>query len=140
MRTPLLLLSVSWHLVNCQPAAPYITFYDGTLSNHSFVNLRTVGDPDVRRNDAVTCHTDMNTTGGHRGDWYFPDGSRLQFSSGDGHIYQQRLSRGVDLRRRHTGDQPSGIYRCDIPTVAVHDNDNFSVRAMIYVGIYYKGG
>ena len=142
MRAPLdlLLISVSLCLVDCQPRAPYITFYDSTLLNHSFVNLHAVGDPDARRNDGVTCHTDMDTTGGHSGDWFFPDGSRLQFSSGDDDIYQQRVTRGVDLRRRNTGDKPSGIYRCDIPTVAIHNDANFSVRAAIYIGIYYRGG
>ena len=34
--------------------------------------------------DSVQCHTDLTTccTGGqgiHRGDWYFPNGDRLQF-------------------------------------------------------------
>ena len=35
---------------------------------------------------------------------------------------------------------PSGIYRCDIPTVAVHDDNDLSVRETVYVGLYASGG
>ena len=33
-----------------------------------------------------------------------------------------------------------GIYRCDIPTVAVHDDSDRSVRATVYVGLYTASG
>ena len=32
---------------------------------------------------------------------------------------------------------PSGIYRCDIPTAAVHDDSDLSA---VYVGLYASGG
>ena len=35
---------------------------------------------------------------------------------------------------------PSGIYRCDIPTGAVHDDIDLSVRETVYVGLYVSGG
>ena len=35
---------------------------------------------------------------------------------------------------------PSGIYRCEIPTNAVHDNNDISVRESVYVGLYATGG
>ena len=33
---------------------------------------------------------------------------------------------------------PSGIYRCDIETTAVHSTDN--TRETVYVGLYNSGG
>ena len=53
------------------------------LADHSYVDLSTVGS-DSDNSDSVVCHTDLSTccSGGqgiHRGDWYFPDGTPLQF-------------------------------------------------------------
>ena len=36
--------------------------------------------------------------------------------------------------------RPTGIYRCDIPTYAVHDVTDISVRATVYVGLYVGRG
>ena len=38
------------------------------------------------------------------------------------------------------GDPPSGIYRCDIPTNAVHQSTDISVRETVYIGQYATGG
>ena len=109
------------------------------LSNHSYVNLTAVGDA-VDGSDSVQCHTDLSTCcsasqGDDRGDWYFPNGSRLQFSDG-GDIYEQRDAQRVDLCRRNNGDT-SGIYRCDIETNAVNDEDGHET---VYAGLYASGG
>ena len=85
----------------------------------------------------VQCHTDLSTCcsglqGSHRGDWYFPNGTRLQFS---GDIYEGRGAQRVDLRRA-SGTWPTVIYRCDISTVYVHDDTDTSVRDRVYVGLY----
>ena len=56
------------------------------LSNHSYLDLITVGIDSYER---LECHTDLgtcctSTQGSGRGDWFFPNGSILQFSdSGD---------------------------------------------------------
>ena len=94
--------------------------------------------------DSVQCHTDQstcctNTDGPHRGDWYFHDGTRLPFFS-HGDIYEDRNAQRVDLRRRNNANSPVGIYRCDIPTEAVHDYTNISVRDTVYVGLYTASG
>ena len=99
-----------------------------------------MGD-DLSGSDSVQCITDLRTCcrgadGFHRGDWYFPDGTRLPFS---GSIYEYRVSQRVDLRRRNNPTSPVGIYRCDIPTIAVYDND-ISVRDTVYVGLYTGSG
>ena len=132
-----LLLSLFWSVV-CSQTFPYVSFLGQTLANHSYVDLSLVGD-DVSGSDSVQCHTNLNTCcsggqGTHRGDWYFPNGTRLQFFGG---IIEWRVAQRVDIRCRNCATSPVGIYRCDIPTIAVHDDDDTSVRATpVFVGLY----
>ena len=100
-----------------------------------------MGD-DLSGSDTVQCHTDLSTCCGpvqgvHRGDWYFPNGNRLQFS---GDIYEHRIDKRVDIRRQNSATSPVGIYRCEIATIAVHDTIDISVRATVYVGLYTDSG
>ena len=47
----------------------------------------------------------------------------------------------VGLRRRNSATSPVGIYRCEIPTEAVHNDDDDLVRdAPVYVGLYTGSG
>ena len=116
------------------------------LPNHGYVDLSLVGNTNDG-SDSVQCHTDLDSCcsgsqGIHQADWR-PPGSdtRLPFSSQSG-IYEQRAAQRVYmyLRRRNNADIPSGIYRCDIPTNAVHDDNDASVRETLYVGLYASGG
>ena len=139
-----LLLSLLWSLVevHSQQTFPYVSFLGHTLANHSYVDLSLVGD-DSSGSDSVQCHTDLSTCcsseqGSHCGDWCFPDGTRLPFSlGGNGDIIESRGAQRVDLRRRNSATSPVGIYRCDIPTIAVHDDDD---RDTVYVGLYPTSG
>ena len=120
---------------------PYVTFSGQILADHSYVDLSLVGD-DASGSDTVQCHTDLSSCcsggqGSHRGDWWFPNGTRLPFS---GDIHERRDSRRVHLRRRNSPTSPVGIYRCKIPTIAVHDDNDISVRATVYVGLYTASG
>ena len=132
------MLSLSLEDVNSQ-TFPYVSFRGQTLANHSYVDLSQVGD-DGSGSDSVRCITDLSTCcsspqGVHRGDWYFPDGARLPFP-GRGDIYEYRRAQGVALYRRNNANSPVGIYRCDIPTEAVHVDGDISVRDTVYVGLY----
>ena len=114
---------------------PYVAFRGQTLANHSYVDLSLVGS-DVSGSDSVQCHTDLDkccssTQGNHRGDWYFPNGTRLPLS---GDIYENRGDNRVDLRHRGGVTSLGGIYRCDIP---VRGN---SIRESVYVGLYSGSG
>ena len=118
---------------------PYVSFRGESLANHSYVNLSLVNNT---ASGSVQCHTDLGTCctsaqGIHIGDWYFPNGSRLQLGGGD--IFRFRATQRVYLRRRNDGTA-SGIYHCSIPTVAVHDDNDPSVREYVYVGLYDSGG
>ena len=150
MRTALLLLCLLWSLVevHSQTEYPYVSFIGGdsaALPNHAYVdlNLHVVGE---KGSNSVRCHTDLDTCcseaqGIHRGDW-IPPGSEMGLpSDATAAIYQvQGATQRVSLRRRNNADMPSGIYRCDIPTNAVHDINNISVRESVYVGLYATGG
>ena len=115
---------------------PYVSFMGQTLANHSYVNISLVGSDYY--GGSVQCITDLTTCcsgsqGPHRGDWYFPDGTRLPFI---GDIYEGRGSQTVALHRRNNANSPVGIYHCDIPTNAGYN----SVRDTVYVGLYTASG
>jgi hypothetical protein len=145
--TSLLLLCLLWSLVevHSQTEYPYVSFMGETLPNHAYVNLSLVGN-DGSGSDSVQCITDLSTCcrgtdGSHRGDWYFPDGTRLPFAASNVDTFEARVSQGVDLRRSTNATSPTGIYRCDIPTNAVHDDTDISVRdTPVYVGLYTASG
>ena len=80
-----------------------------------------------------------NNQGIHRGDWYFPDGSVLPFASSPGgdDTVEDREPQEVHIHRRNDATSPSGIYRCDIETNAVNDNDVDTITGeTVYVGLY----
>ena len=133
--TPHLLLILSALVKVYTQTVPYVTFMGNSISNHSFVNLTTVG---TDYNNTVKCHTDLcsccsGAQGPHRGNWYFPNGNRLPFSR---NVYEGRGDRRVGLSYTGSGDT-SGIYRCDIETNTVNNNDG---HATFYVGLYTVGG
>ena len=135
------LLLLPWLLmveVYCQQTIPYVSFMGQTLANHSYVDISQVGTGDA----AVQCHTDLDTCcniaqGLHRGDWYFPNGTRLPFRGG-GDTILARQNQRVELHRTvSTAMEPTGIYRCDIETNALHDN---GMNETVYVGLYTSDG
>ena len=124
--------------VQCQ-TFPFVSFMEQTLADHSYVDISQVGT----ESDTVQCRTDLSTCcssnqGIHRGDWYFPNGTRLPLPGGVNPIIESRQAQRVELRRTSsTVMRPTGIYRCDIATVAVHDN---GMRETVYVGLYTSDG
>ena len=111
-----------------------------TLANHSYVDIRLVGNEFIGTGYTVQCHTDLSTCcsgaqGDNRGDWYFPNGARLPFPGG-GDITESRQAQRVNLRRT-SSTEPTGIYRCDIETIDVY---NSNMRETVFVGLYAEGG
>ena len=134
---PLLLCLFSALVEVHSQTAPYLTFLGNIISNNSYVDLNTVGT-DSGNVDAVQCHTDLQTCCGpaqglDRGGWYFPNGNRLQFS---GNVYEGHGAQVVALQYTGSGGT-SGIYRCDIETNAVNNNDDHET---VYIGLYTSGG
>ena len=143
----LLLLSLLWSLVevHSQTEYPYVSFMGENLANHSYVDLTQVGTVTSDPGNIVRCITDLGTCCGsgqgvHRGDWYFPDGVKVPLASPSIDIIVRRDAEQVALRRRNNATSPSGVYHCDIPTDAVHDDVDPSVRETVYVGLYASEG
>ena len=130
--------------VYCQ-TFPYVSFMGQTLADHSYVDLSQVGRPDIGGGEGVQCITDLATCctssgGSHRGDWYFPNGDRLPFPAPNVGTFEVRETQRVDLRRNSDANSPTGVYRCEIPTRAVHDDRDILVRDTVYVGLYTASG
>ena len=143
VRSLLLLFLLSLVEVHCQQTFPYVSFMGQTLVNHSYVDFSTV-ESASDNSDNVVCHSDMwtccsSSQGAHRGDWYFPNGTRLPFAGSSVPIGEARGAQIVTIRRT-TATGPTGIYRCDIPTIAVHHDTDISVRDTVYVGLYLADG
>ena len=127
------------------PPAPYLSFMGETLPNHAYVDLTEVGTDTGDPGNTLRCHTDLSSCcsggqGNHRGDWNFPDGSRPPFISNSVDFFETRSDQRVDLHRRNNANPPSGIYHCTIPTNAVNDENDGSVRETLYAGLYTTGG
>ena len=142
METALLLPLLLLVKVNCQ-TFPYVSFMGPALADHSYVDLSTVGS-ELDNSDSVVCHSDLSTCcsggqGPHRGNWYFPDGTKLPFSGASVPI---GLGRGAQIAiiRRTSGSGPTGIYRCRIATNAVHSDTDQSLGETVYVGLYPADG
>ena len=115
---------------------PYVSFHRQNLANHSYVNISLVGQH-YSGSDSVQCHTDLSTCcsdqqGPHRGDWYFPNGTRLPFPNNKLDIYENRSAQVVHIHRK--SKIIPGIYNCSIPTIENNMGDN------VYVGLYHDGG
>ena len=143
------LLCLLWSLVEVQSQTeyPHISFRRNNLSNHSYVDFNDVGENRYGSNtDTVQCHTDLSTCCdthqlSPRGDWFFPNGTRLPLYNESYDIQVSLLPQVVHIRRRNPAiNGPSGIYRCFIGTNAVHDNNDPSVGEAVYVGLYGNGG
>ena len=58
--------------------------------------------------------------------------TRLPFSGDLRDIYEVHGDQRVDLRHRNNANMPSGIYRCSIPTSAIHNDSDCTVRESVY--------
>ena len=141
---PLLLYLLSALVEVHSQTTPYLTIMGKTIPNNSYVNLNAV-DPKSNGGNSSTlqCHTDLNicctrAQGPDRGDWYFPNGNRLPFykSINTPVLSEGRGPQRVDVYRSGSGGI-SGIYRCDIETIAVNNN---SGNVSLFVGLYTSGG
>ena len=115
---------------------PYVSFMGDILTNHAYVDLTTVDE-----DHSVECHTDLTSCcigsqGVHRGDWYFPNGNALANAGAGGDIYKRRDVVRVDLHRRNNAMSPTGIYHCEIETVAVNDNNVATITGETVYGRY----
>ena len=147
----LFLFHLLWCVVEVHSqTAPYLTFMGEILPNNSYVDLSLVGQGGNATHDSgreIVCHTDLDTccsgSDGH-GDWFFPHGFKLRETTSNRNrrpIAMRRLHKRVRLERVPgiSGPIPSGIYQCDIETVAI-SGEGGTGRERVYVGLYESGG
>ena len=107
-----------------------------TYQNNSCVALEDIGEGDNNSllcvtNQTACCkppYTDQN--GSAKGNWYFPNGTKVPSSSEPSDFYRTRSQMVVRLNRRRGGED--GIYHCEIP-------DSMDVNQNIYIGVYTAG-
>ena len=120
--------------------SPYLSFKGNNLPNNSYVEISQIGNAGDG-SDSVQCISELdyccnNHTSQLVADWYFPDGTRLNFSSGFDDIYESRISHRADLRRRNMDNSTTGIYCCRVPFSV----SNPLERKMLCVGVYTDQG
>ena len=137
---PLYLLSVL--VVVHTKIFPFVTFLGQSIPNHGYMNLSNVGRD---KNDSVQCSTDLSTCcsgveGSDRGDWYFPDETRVPFPFGESWntVYESRGAQEVLLHYSGNAGR-SGIYRCDIETKKSSVTNEVG-HETAYAGLYINGG
>ena len=126
-------------IANSQGSVPYLRLASTNYTNHSYFEFSDIGPPDSLTD--LECRTDLETCcndadGSHRGNWYYPNGTRLSFNGNA--LNFLRRSQSVDLSRIEDADVSSaaeGIYRCTIDTNAFN-----ATGETIYVGLYPTGG
>ena len=95
-----------------------------TYQNNSLVTLTDIGEG----NEALHCMTNLTGVNGSvRGDWYFPDGTRVLSTNDNSEIYGTRDQMAVRMNRKRGGEE--GIYHCEIPV-------SMNVTRTIYIGVY----
>jgi hypothetical protein len=129
-----------------QPAVGVsLRFRGAAIPNDSFVDLDDIMytapgtvESDLPsntnpRDEAVLCVTDLEDCCAAprtaRGDWYFPDGTRVGLDTGGGAAFQanrgpneeingQRVYGSVRLYRRYSYPPGRGRFRCELPNAA----------------------
>ena len=97
-----------------------------TYQNNSIVTLTDIGEG----NEALFCMTNLTGVNGSvRGDWYFPNGTRVLSTPNNSEIYGNRGEMHMVVRMNSRGGGEEGIYHCEIP-------DSVNVNQTIYIGVY----
>ena len=91
------------------------------------VDIRDIGTGD----SALLCVTDRAgcCTGAARtGEWYYPDGQRVNIQGAGEDFYRNRGDRIVHLNRVGSVLGPTGQYRCEVPDASgVTQNINITI-------------
>ena len=106
-----------------------------TYQNNSLVTLEDIGEGDYAlfcvADETACCRPPYTDSTGlvNRGNWFFPNGTRVPSSSVLWDFHRTRGQSVVFLHRRRGG--VTGIYSCVIP-------DAMNVTKIIYIGVYSR--
>ena len=96
------------------------------------MTLEDIGD----NGDGLLCMTNFTAccqdpctgeNGSGLGNWFFPNGTKVPSTGGQGDFHRTRGQMVVALQRRRGGEE--GIYHCKIP-------DSTNIVQTIYIGVY----
>ena len=115
----------------------FLSLNGTVIPDHGYVSISDIGstDDDFSDNTALLCNTNRHPGYGSvnsGGDWYGPDGTRVDGNDVPG-VTRNRGPMVVRLRRTTTGTALEGIYRCSVLDAA-------STLHTVYVGLYNTGG
>ena len=110
----------------------YLSLNGTVIPNNGYVDISSIGSVE---NSALFCNTNRPRPSGSvhsEGDWFGPDGTRVDGSDVPGFVrdrdpYVIRLVRNTDTT------PAEGIYHCEIL-------DNTETEQRVYVGLYNSGG
>ena len=121
---------------------PYITFMGIRLPNHSFVDLRQLGNAPNGSN-VLLCYTNLDTCcARNTGEWVLPNG-QLAREFGRGYKlreHDQQIDLAYDVNNADERMPLGGIYRCDLPITNAINSAGRLVRESVYVGLYARDG
>ena len=63
------------------------------------------------------CRGQNNPSGGSRGEWYLPNGTRI-LNTPDTNFSRTRYNQTVRLNRRNNVMSPTGVFTCEVPNDA----------------------
>ena len=58
------------------------------------------------------CRNADNPNGGSKGEWYYPNGTRINSRT---NFYRTRYVQQVRLNRRNNAMSPTGVFTCEVP-------------------------
>ena len=122
--------TIVWHST-LHPGGIKFELRGKTYQNNSHVVLEDIGEGD----HALLCVTNYNNCcqypyngrWGGRGNWFFPNGTRVPSSGIHWDFHRTRGHMVVRLQRRRGGEE--GTYRCVVP-------DAMNVIQTIYIGVH----
>ena len=83
-------------------------------NSETTVDIRDIGTGE----NALLCVTDRASCcsgSGRAGEWYYPDGRRVNIQGAGEDFYRNRGNRILRLNRARNVITPTGRYRCEIP-------------------------
>ena len=100
----------------------------GQVQNYaanSLIPITDVGDAGVTGEAALLCRTDKPgcCSGTREGEWLYPNGTavRTNAKGPSDPFYRNRGTNVVRLNRRNGATGPTGLYCCEVASVAVPD-------------------
>ena len=78
------------------------------------------------------CNSASNPNGGSRGEWYFPNGTRLLHTLNPTNFYRTRYDQQVRLNRVNNVMSPTGVFTCEVPNSTMNHTATITINECTY--------